>query len=96
MNFGCGMKKENDRHNFCLFSFFNMTHWALDDLIVHCVEEIAFDGEQGSDEDRLWEFVNDYINKHQVDTRLDDWMKQYLWEQLIQQPWISVRKQVDI
>ncbi|RKP24195.1 hypothetical protein SYNPS1DRAFT_30037 [Syncephalis pseudoplumigaleata] len=75
------------------------TGWSLDDLVQHCVKEIAWDGAQGSDKARLWAFARGYINaRHAPGTNkdgdegdpLDARLQDYLWRMLVKQPQITL------
>ncbi|CAG8825546.1 7722_t:CDS:2, partial [Gigaspora rosea] len=41
----------------------------IDDIIVHCLEELAFDGDLGCNLDRLWEFVQNFFEQRLRDRK---------------------------
>ncbi|KAI9597783.1 hypothetical protein BDF19DRAFT_284898 [Syncephalis fuscata] len=77
------------------------TGWSIDDLVQYCLEEIAWDGAQGSNKERIWEFATNYIRLHTVATirgensmdcqknQLDATLQDYLWQSLINRPQLT-------
>ncbi|RKP08098.1 hypothetical protein THASP1DRAFT_30098 [Thamnocephalis sphaerospora] len=67
--------------------------WAMDDLVAHCLDEIAYDGANGSEAERVWEFAMAYMAAHSPASTLpvmDAPMQTYLWKMLVAQPHVSV------
>ncbi|CAJ0764548.1 22411_t:CDS:2, partial [Entrophospora sp. SA101] len=67
----------------------------LDDLIIYCVEEIAFEGNEGCEIDKLWEFVQDFFNQRSKKIEhtflpnfsqipnIDDSFKEFCWKEFV-------------
>ncbi|KAL0950736.1 hypothetical protein HGRIS_007510 [Hohenbuehelia grisea] len=65
----------------------------MDDLVRHCIREISFDGDLGSNVFRLHDFVRDFYEKtpthHQ---KLDDAFYAFVWPLIVQTPGVRIGK----
>ncbi|CAA7259955.1 unnamed protein product [Cyclocybe aegerita] len=72
-------------------------HWAggachMDELVHHCLRELAFDGDLGSDVSRLKDFIAAFYahaNASHTQT-LDDAFYSFIWSIVVQQPTVLV------
>ncbi|KZT06305.1 uncharacterized protein LAESUDRAFT_726133 [Laetiporus sulphureus 93-53] len=64
----------------------------MDELIHHCVRELAFDGELGCDVSRLREFIQGFYarNSSTAAQKVDDAYCAYVWAVIAQQPTVRV------
>ncbi|KAJ8517040.1 hypothetical protein ONZ45_g5742 [Pleurotus djamor] len=59
----------------------------MDELVRHCIREIAFDGDLGSNVSRLREFVTNYYGGQSTpDQKLDDAFHAFVYSLVVQQP----------
>ncbi|THH29725.1 hypothetical protein EUX98_g4460 [Antrodiella citrinella] len=66
----------------------------MDEVIHHCLRELAFDGDLGCAVSRLRDFVSDFYTSHpssQTQT-LDDAFYAFCWSVIVQQPGVRVGK----
>ncbi|THU88448.1 hypothetical protein K435DRAFT_830546 [Dendrothele bispora CBS 962.96] len=64
----------------------------MDELLHHCLRELAFDGDLGCNVSRLSDFINDFYT-HSLTTRtqrVDDAFCAFVWSLVVQQPTVRV------
>lgn len=63
----------------------------MDELVRHCIREISFDGDLGSEPSRLDVFIKDFYEKHPGYTQnIDHNFNAFVWSLVVQQPTIRV------
>lgn len=67
----------------------------MDDLIEHCIRELAFDGDLGSDISRLHDFVREFYATSSQEQVLDDHFYAFIWSLVVQHPTVRVGTKPD-
>ncbi|KAF9569867.1 hypothetical protein CPC08DRAFT_14379 [Agrocybe pediades] len=64
----------------------------MDELVHHCLRELAFDGDLGCDASRLKDFVHDFFAHNHTShaQNLDDSFCAYVWSLVVRQPTVLV------
>ncbi|KLO19987.1 hypothetical protein SCHPADRAFT_816815 [Schizopora paradoxa] len=63
----------------------------MDELVKHCVRELAFEGDLGCDALRLRQFVSNFYSEHiSVGQNVDDAYFAFVWSVLVQHPSVTV------
>jgi len=67
----------------------------MDELVHHCIQEIAFDGDFGCDVSRLRDFVSDFYSQNASTSstsvqNVDDAFCTFVWSVIVQQPGVRV------
>ncbi|KAJ3882381.1 hypothetical protein F5051DRAFT_500584 [Lentinula edodes] len=62
----------------------------MDELLHHCLRELAFDGDLGCDVSRLSDFIKDFYSHSGSDQKVDDAFCAFVWSLVVQQPTVLV------
>ncbi|KAF5384735.1 hypothetical protein D9757_006233 [Collybiopsis confluens] len=64
----------------------------MDELLHHCLRELAFDGDLGCDVSRLTDFIKDFYahSTQSANQKIDDAFCAFVWSLVIQQPTVLV------
>ncbi|KAJ3552818.1 hypothetical protein NM688_g3955 [Phlebia brevispora] len=62
----------------------------MDELVHHCIRELAFDGNLGCDVSRLRDFINGFYTHEGVKQNIDDAFCAFVWSVVVQQPEVRV------
>ncbi|KAJ3853299.1 hypothetical protein EV368DRAFT_39211 [Lentinula lateritia] len=62
----------------------------MDELLHHCLRELAFDGDLGCDVSRLSDFIKDFYSHSDSDQKVDDAFCAFVWSLVVQQSTVLV------
>ncbi|KAJ3835083.1 hypothetical protein F5878DRAFT_328184 [Lentinula raphanica] len=62
----------------------------MDELLHHCLRELAFDGDLGCDVSRLSDFIKDFYTHSSLNQQVDDAFCAFVWSLIVQQPTVLV------
>ncbi|KIK71368.1 hypothetical protein GYMLUDRAFT_90342 [Collybiopsis luxurians FD-317 M1] len=64
----------------------------MDELLHHCLRELAFDGDLGCDVSRLADFIKDFYthSTKSINQKIDDAFCAFVWSLVVQQPTVLV------
>ncbi|KAJ4476656.1 hypothetical protein J3R30DRAFT_3292589 [Lentinula aciculospora] len=62
----------------------------MDELLHHCLHELAFDGDFGCDVSRLSDFVKDFYSHTASNQKVDNAFRAFVWSLVVQQPTVLV------
>ncbi|KAJ3736873.1 hypothetical protein DFJ43DRAFT_382574 [Lentinula guzmanii] len=62
----------------------------MDELLHHCLRELAFDGDLGCDVSRLSDFIKDFYSHSTTNQQVDEAFSAFVWSLIVQQPTVLV------